>query len=465
MDEGSLYFAVIEALAAAMDGDPDTALSLLGAFVVNHLMERLTARQIWDFLREKGISPRTGSHPALSERVRELTDRYVRGVQQARPPRLPLLPRAEVDRVVQALTAPDGPRTVAVTGPPGGGKSTVVASVCERLTGLGVVVGPMRLDVAAEAATAESLGGQEDIGFGGPPGRILGRAAAGELAVLIVDQLDAMSALSGRGEPVLEGVRETLGQARAIPSVRVAVACRSHDLKYDRRLCRLLTGEPATGDNGGSKSFAEVPVGELSPELVHHAVGVLGLPGEIPPPLVTLLGNAFNLSLLADVVSDASARGELADLDLRSFRTRMDLLAEYHRRAERRLQPTLGLNQGQPRRSPRCMPDYSWIQPLQVNAARPEHQGRRAKYGAPVLAAFTLLGSSRAPMPHDAGGAFMKQGSDYSPRLRLLSSRGMPSPGQTVAVTEGEYPPPGRPGHSGCISPIMPTLWLCQLAH
>jgi hypothetical protein len=96
-----------------------------------------------------------------------------------------------------------------------------------------------------------------------------------------------------------------------------------------------------------------------------------------------------------------------------------------------------------------CMPDSSWTQPLQVNAARPEHQGRRAKYGAPVVAAFTLLGRSRAPMPHDADGAFMKQGSDSSPRLRLLSSRGTPSPGQTVSVTEGEPPPPRRPGHSG----------------
>jgi hypothetical protein len=96
-----------------------------------------------------------------------------------------------------------------------------------------------------------------------------------------------------------------------------------------------------------------------------------------------------------------------------------------------------------------CMPDYSWTKPLQVNAARPEHQGRRAKYGAPVLAAFTLLGRSRALMPHDADGAFMQQASDSSPRLRLLSSRGTPSPGQTVSVTEGEPPPPGRPGHSG----------------
>ena len=51
-------------------------------------------------------------------------------------------------------------------------------------------------------------------------------------------------------------------------------------------------------------------------------------------------------------------------------------------------------------------------------------------------------------MPHDADGAFMKQGSDSSPRVRLLSSRGTPLPGQTVSVTEGEHPPPGRPGHS-----------------
>jgi hypothetical protein len=52
-------------------------------------------------------------------------------------------------------------------------------------------------------------------------------------------------------------------------------------------------------------------------------------------------------------------------------------------------------------------------------------------------------------MPHDADGAFMKQGSDSSPRLRLLSLRATPLPGQTVSVTEGEDPPPGRPGHSG----------------
>jgi transposase len=42
------------------------------------------------------------------------------------------------------------------------------------------------------------------------------------------------------------------------------------------------------------------------------------------------------------------------------------------------------------------MPGYSWTQPLQVNAARPEHQGKRAKYGAPALArSHCLAGAGR----------------------------------------------------------------------
>ncbi|WP_046469475.1 hypothetical protein [Allosalinactinospora lopnorensis] len=34
---------------------------------------------------------------------------------------------------------------------------------------------------------------------------------------------------------------------------------------------------------------------------------------------------------------------------------------------------------------------------------------------------FTLLGDSQAPMPSDAGGVFLHQGADYSPRLLLLT--------------------------------------------
>jgi hypothetical protein len=65
-------------------------------------------------------------------------------------------------------------------------------------------------------------------------------------------------------------------------------------------------------------------------------------------------------------------------------------------------------------------PDYSWSQPVQIKTSRDRNINVQGKYvGTPVLVAFTLLGSSQAPMPEDAGGVFMRQGTDYSPRLLL----------------------------------------------
>jgi hypothetical protein len=68
------------------------------------------------------------------------------------------------------------------------------------------------------------------------------------------------------------------------------------------------------------------------------------------------------------------------------------------------------------------VPDYSWSQPLQVKTSRDRCITVQQKYvGTAVLVAFTLLGSSRAPLPRDASGVFINQGADYSPRLLLLT--------------------------------------------
>lgn len=344
IDDVTLRVAVIEALASVVEGNPEEALLWLGDFLLDHLMVPLRARQLWDFLHSKGFPPRSGFDPALSERARRLTDRYVHGVEFTRPTDLPLLTRPEVDTVVQALTASDGPRVVAVTGPPGSGKSTIVAAVCARLPELGVVVGPLRLDYASDARTAESLGAQAGIGFGGPPARILARAAAGEQAVLVVDQLDALSVLAGRGEMVLDGVREMLEQARATEGLRVLVACRSHDLKHDRQLRQLLQRE-GTFDGGDPQTsdLVEVPVGALSLDQVREALVRIGLaPDAAPARLLRLLTNTFNLSLLASIVQDAKQRDELQAVDLARLHAQLDLLVEYHRSRGRRLRQALG---------------------------------------------------------------------------------------------------------------------------
>jgi len=349
IEEATLRVTVVEYLAVRLEGDPKEALLRLADFVVDNLMVRLTGHRLWDFLRSEGFSPRVGQDLALSERVRTLNDRYVNGVGSTRPANLAVLARPEVDQIVQALTAPDGPRAVAVTGPPGSGKSTTLAAACSRLAELGMVVGPLRLDAADNAWTAEDLGAQASIGFGGPPARILARAAGGDPAALVVDQLDALSVLAGRGEAVLDSVREVLAQAQATENLRLLIACRSHDLSHDRRLRQLIAGGQRTG-NGGSSSedLLKVVVGDLTAQQVRDALDTLGLlPMDMPPRLQRLLANVFNLSLLANIVEDAQDHGQTEEFDLTSVRTRLDLLAEYDHRLRRRLQQTLG-NDGYP---------------------------------------------------------------------------------------------------------------------
>jgi hypothetical protein len=221
----------------------------------------------------------------------------------------------------------------------------VLASACKRIAMMGFVVGPLRLDAAAEAWTADELGTQVGMRFGGPPARIVARAAGGERAVLVIDQLDALSVLTGRGDTVLAGVEDMLAQARATGNLRLLIACRTHDLTHDRRLRQLIVDERPDRAGSEPEDLLTVAVGDLDPEQVRHALSVLGvLPAKMSPRLQQLLAKAFNLSLVANIVRDShGSHGVLGEeFDLGSMRSRLDLLAEYDRRLGRRLRPTLG---------------------------------------------------------------------------------------------------------------------------
>jgi hypothetical protein len=339
VDEVSLRAASLEYLAVLLDGDPEAALLSLMNFLLDNLMVWLTGQQVWNYLRTRGFSPRQGQDLALSEQVLGLRDRYIDGITHVRPGNLPLLARPEIDEIVQALVAAEGPRIVAVTGEPGSGKSTVLSEVCRRLAEKGIVVGPLRLDAAVEAWTAEQLGRQPGIGFGGPPARIVARAAGGGPAVLVVDQLDALSVLAGKGETVLDGVREMLSQAQMADNVRVLIACRSHDLSHDRRLRQLIHVTEPDGTEGAPRNTRRFAIGDLSQEQVRHALTALGVPAlSMSPRLEKLLASPFNLSLLASILSDAHSAG----FDLSSVRDRIGLLVEYDRRVGLRLRSALG---------------------------------------------------------------------------------------------------------------------------
>lgn len=327
LDEESLVHQVVETFAFLVEGDPRNALDILATYLVDRVHQRVTAAELWGHLRDRGHPRRPGGpDPALSETVREVAERFSAHVEQSRPGSLPLLARAEVAQIVADLTSPDGPVAVAVTGEAGAGKSSVLAAVVGALEAAAVVVGAVRVDSLNPARTADELG--QDAGYPGPPARITALAAAGRPAVLVVDQLDAVSLTGGRDQRLIDALHEVFAQARATADLRLLVACRSFDLAHDHRLRQLLARGGRTTDQEGDerRDVREVVVGALSDSQVDEALAALGVPRfDVPSALRQLLRNAFNLGLFARLVAEGGFT------DYGALRTRFDLLHEFEK--------------------------------------------------------------------------------------------------------------------------------------
>jgi hypothetical protein len=340
MDDESLPEELKWRIESRVEGRaPDDVRNDLAKLLLKKMYVPLTAFDLWNAVRAAGGRPRHGGpDPAQSELVRGLASSYAATVDASRPDGLAYIERPEVARVAQLLTEQTGPRTVIVKGRAGSGKSTVCARVVELLQAQGIVVGALRLDPATPAATARELGAQEAIGFGEPVADVMRRAAAGHPCVLVIDQFDALSAAAGRGEAVKDGVKQTLEQVRAVPDLRLLIACRGHDLNEDRELRRLLGLKPAAV----SEDTHLVEIGDLDANQVDAALAGLSIAGpSMSGQLRALLRNVFNLSLLAWILDDAR-QDPVVLIDLGSFHRQLDLLREYDVRLGNRLTSALG---------------------------------------------------------------------------------------------------------------------------
>jgi hypothetical protein len=350
VDDETLRDILVGQVDKTMEGDPEEAIGFIRGFIERHFGENpITAHELWADLRKLGHSPRLGTDTAITEKLRDLVDTYVDHVDDAKPLALQWVERAEVDLIVDRLTAEEGPAVVAVVGRPGTGKSSVLAQVCRRLRD-SVVVGVLRLDLASPATTAAALGKQEAMGFGDAPSVAMIRAGAGRGAVLVIDQVDSVSSLSGRDSSLISALRQVVTQARTTGNVRLLVACRSEDLRYDGNLKRALGLSPLDRPGGASESapgvgtsdsiVEQVELAELSAEQVSVALGQLRIEYQWTPlALRALLSNALNLALFTELYTEAD---EHERESLTAIRTKLDLVARYHEYVARQLRNSPG---------------------------------------------------------------------------------------------------------------------------
>lgn len=185
--------------------------AVLADLILANFGRRITANEIWSALDEHDIVARAWG-PGERERIESITDAFLSSVE-ALSINGNSIPRTVAQDVSSAILAEA--KWVMIEGAAGAGKSNVLAQVARELKRQGVTCLTIRLDTVSGSVSSRRLG--EAIGLPDSPALVLGEIELGRPAVLLIDQVDAISVVSGRNPSLQVAVDEILSEAQRYP--------------------------------------------------------------------------------------------------------------------------------------------------------------------------------------------------------------------------------------------------------
>ena len=298
IDERQLEEKVRWGVQALFLADPHSVVEVLRTLVTDSVHSTITRENLVQQLDRRGYSLRRLTSPESAiTAVQTATDHYLDGVRR-RLIRHRLIPREAAKALLSKL---DGTETVSVlTGGAGSGKTACVVQIVDALRARGLPVLAFRLDRHMSASTTTALGSRLDLEES--PVLVLATAASAAVrtGVLIVDQLDAVSTMSGRNSAAFELVEQLVHEIRgtqAHAKIQTVVVCRAFDWNNDYRLRQLV---PDSQD--------PIEVAEFTVDEVKKVLDGAGFdPTLFKPSQVELLRLPQNLYLFLEIGFDTSS--------------------------------------------------------------------------------------------------------------------------------------------------------------
>ena len=248
-DERGIEDLVRVSLSALFLTKPGNVCDALRSFAQDSIHKVVNRERLISHLQDKGFTLRRLSSPSdASVLISEATDRYLKArrmlIQGS------LIPRSSTKELLAKIkeNAANGADCV-LTGKAGGGKTGSVIECVEALQQSDdVAVLAFRLDRIDPVSSTKELG--EYLGLEESPALVLKTAAEvmSRDAVLVIDQLDAVSTTSGRSAEFFEVVEDLLDEVQSLRNsvkIHIVVVCRKFDWENDHRLRRPLEKEHA----------------------------------------------------------------------------------------------------------------------------------------------------------------------------------------------------------------------------
>lgn len=302
IDEESLQTWNVDSLRPWVN-NPVGAADILGQLVDDSVHKELIKEDVWERLTDRGITRAAfATDPDLATKI----DKTATARLELLRPKLVNGVPIERTETAAAIAALEDHPSVAILGPAGSGKSVVLASLIEWSRNQGRPTLVLSADRLPTALTVPALGAE--LGLGTSPIAALAAAARGKPATLVIDQLDAVSVISGRNPGGTELIDSLLTEARSHPSVKVIVACRQFDLDND-------TGLRSVAIKDDTQRIT-IPV--LTEDQARDAIALAGLPAVGSVRLLRLLQLPITLAIYIEVSkagqSDVAGAKTLTDL-------------------------------------------------------------------------------------------------------------------------------------------------------
>ena len=301
------------ACGSACPGEHQIAEDRLRSLIADSVCATLDRAKVLAYLSVAGIQEREAPSDPVS-RVDAATDRYLRTAER-RLIQNHFIPTPAAPDLLERIRSASTGLSIRLTGTAGSGKTASLYE-CVRSLRSGpepISVLAFRLDRLDPTDSATNLG--KALGLEESPALVLGAAAKATSgpAVLVIDQLDAVSTASGRRSEFFDAVEDLLSEIRALRQslrVHVILACRKFDWDNDHRLRRLVPRESSS-----------VTATEFSDDQLKTALEAAGFAAsDFSEVQLTLLRLPFHLALFLNAVQPPNTP---------TFSSATDLLALY----------------------------------------------------------------------------------------------------------------------------------------
>ena len=241
-DEQLLIQLVSSQLRAVFFTSISDIVAELRVITADRVGEVLSREQLLKNLAVKGFKLRTitAGQSALPA-IETITTTYLTGLRRHLIGQKIVPRKAATDLLDRITSTVHGSDTV-LTGKAGTGKSGCILQLVDLLQEKGFPVLAIRLDRLEPVATGYDVGRQ--LGLEESPVHVLASSAEGKPAVLVIDQLDAVSTASGRNADFLDAVECLVDEARGLRCrypIHLVLVCRQFDWDNDHRLRKLLS--------------------------------------------------------------------------------------------------------------------------------------------------------------------------------------------------------------------------------